>query len=188
MNKGKSLIRLYVVPVWRDRWVFGVASQPSVFETIVSSQQSHTELSTYLRLKDKALQAFKQAKESFDQISHEDGIKGSLKKMVDGLNKRIDPTESMLKSLSSAYSASAVPKRAATTTDVHIGEEGHVEIVYPSLLGQDIVSQTLPNLIRSRTAKHHQLLFGSTALLPATLAMGILPGNQPFLTNCIYIL
>ncbi len=172
MNKGRGLIQLYVIPVRRDRWVFGVtASTRQPIDSVSTSQSTHTELPPYLRFRGKVLAVIKQAKDSFDNISHEDGVKGRLKQIVDGLNKRIDPTESALKSLCSSYSARAAP-------DAHAGvvEEARIEVLYPSLLGHDTVSQTLSQLIKSRTAKHHQLLFGSTALLPVTLAMGILPG------------
>ncbi len=62
------------------------------------------------------------AKDSFDRLPRE-GLKGRLKAGVDALNRRLDPSESMLKCLTAAHrctllvvAPAAADEAVATTT------------------------------------------------------------------------
>ena len=179
------------------------------------------------------------AKDSFDRLPRE-GLKGRLKAGVDALNRRLDPSESMLKCLTAAHRCTVAPAagEAVVTTrcvdgcwdgmgwdgrrdgmdcrllspsrthgplahDTTCGglaaaahargvandeanqpgglteaeRELQLEVVYPAKLSGEQVRATLSQLVAARTKRHQNLAYGSTAMLPVSLAMGRLPGT-----------
>ncbi len=55
--------------------------------------------------------------------------------------------------------------------------ELQLEVVYPAKLSGEQVRATLSQLVAARTKRHQNLAYGSTAMLPVSLAMGLLPGT-----------
>jgi hypothetical protein len=66
-------------------------------------------------LQRKGAELLGRAKDSFDRLPRE-GLKGRLKAGVDALNRRLDPSESMLKCLTAAHRTVAPAADEAVTT------------------------------------------------------------------------
>jgi hypothetical protein len=58
--------------------------------------------------------------------------------------------------------------------------ELQIQVVYPAQLSGEQVRATLSQLVATRTKRHQNLVYGSTAMLPVSLAMGLLPGTHPY--------
>jgi hypothetical protein len=63
--------------------------------------------------------------------------------------------------------------------------ELQLEVVYPAKLSGEQVHATLSQLVAARTKRHQNLAYGSTAMLPVSLAMGLLPGTDTHTTQSV---
>jgi len=99
---------------------------------------------------------------------------GYLKRMVSALQRQVDPTESLLKSLARWHGANEARQRT------------EIEVLFPAKLSVHQVRSALPQLVAARTRQHQYLLCGSALLLPVTLAMGFLPGPNVFFAWNVY--
>jgi hypothetical protein len=90
----------------------------------------------------------------------ERGALGSVRRILDRLHSRVDPTEPMLHRLRKA---------------------GGVEVLYPSGISQNYARRRLRLLVLHKTAAHRRWIFINGLLIPLTTALGLLPGPNVFL-------
>lgn len=89
----------------------------------------------------------------------ESGVFGVVRRALNTLNSRVDPTEPMLQRIRKAKA---------------------VEVTYPSGISPHYARRRLRLLLLHKTAAHRRWIVINALLLPATAAMTILPGPNVF--------
>ncbi|HQR39578.1 MAG TPA: hypothetical protein PLF26_14400 [Blastocatellia bacterium] len=90
----------------------------------------------------------------------EGGFSLRLRRMIERLNSRVDPTEPMLR---------------------RIRQADKVQVTYPSGISAHYVRRRLRLLLLHKTSTHRRWLYINAAILPVTAALGLLPGPNVFL-------
>jgi len=89
-----------------------------------------------------------------------DGSPSRIRRILDSLHARVDPTEPMLRRFRKAH---------------------HVEVTYPSGISPQYARRRLRLLLLDKTATHRRWMVINGAMLPVTIALGVLPGPNVFL-------
>jgi hypothetical protein len=90
----------------------------------------------------------------------ESGMLGGVRRVLDRLHSRVDPTEPMLHRIRKAR---------------------RVEVLYPSGISPNYARRRLRLLLLHKTAEHRRWIVINALLVPVTMAMTIVPGPNVFL-------
>lgn len=90
----------------------------------------------------------------------ETGLLGRIRRVLDSLHSRVDPTEPMLHRIRKAE---------------------RLEVLYPSGISQNYARRRLRLLVLHKTAEHRRWIVINSLLIPVTTLMGFLPGPNVFL-------
>lgn len=144
-------MRIYFIHVYRRHWEFYPEDQQEEAFDLPPEDAQRSFLSW---LRGKAARAWRSVEAA------EGGVRGGVRRVIDTLNSRVDPTEPMLRRILSARA---------------------VEITYPSGISHHYVRRRLRLLLVNKTATHRRWAYINGALLPLTMAMTVVPGPNVFL-------
>ena len=144
-------MRIYFIHVYRRHWEF--YPEEHVEESFdIEAEEAQRSWMRWVR--NSVSRAWKSVEEA------ESGVRGRIRKVIDSLNSRVDPTEPMLRRI-----------HAART----------VEITYPSGISPHYVRRRLRLLLLNKTSIHRRWIYINTAILPLTMALTVIPGPNIFL-------
>lgn len=144
-------MRIYFIHVYRRHWEFYPEDQQ---EDAFDLEEADANRSWLRWVRDTVTRAWRSVEEA------ESGFRGRVRKIVDKLNSRVDPTEPMLRRIVSAKA---------------------VEITYPSGISPQYVRRRLRLLLLHKTSVHRRWVYINAALLPVTMALTVIPGPNVFL-------
>jgi hypothetical protein len=144
-------MRIYFIHVYRRHWEFYPNDPP--YEESDPMETEETKSGIVHWLQGRATRVWK----SIDGA--ESGMRGWLRSRIESLNRRVDPTEPMLRRMRTAEK---------------------IEILYPSNVSPRFVQRRLRLLLIRKTVRHRRLAVINALLIPLTLAAGIIPGPNVF--------
>jgi hypothetical protein len=145
-------MRIYFIHVYRRHWEFYPEDER---EDAFEEDDPEAGQRTWLHLiKRSALRAWRSVEGA------ESGMRLRIRRIIERLNKRVDPTEPMLRRIRHAPA---------------------VEITYPSGISEAYVRRRLRLLLLHKTHRHRRGIYLNAALIPLTAAMGLFPGPNVFL-------
>ena len=143
-------MRIFFIHVYRRHWEFYPEDErEEMFEESDESQRGV--LRWLLRTSARAWRAAHEA---------ETGLLGAMRRVLDRLHSRVDPTEPMLHRIRKAQA---------------------LEITYPSGISPHYVRRRLRLLLLHKTATHRRRIIVNSLMIPVTCAMTIVPGPNVFL-------
>lgn len=145
-------MRVYFIHVYRRHWEFYPDEQAE--DTLVD-QEAEASQPGWLAWLRRKVTATWQAVER----PKPDGSKSRLRRVLDTLNSRVDPTEPMLRRFRKAP---------------------EVVVTYPSGISPQYARRRLRLLLLNKTASHRRWMLINGALLPLTAAMTFVPGPNVF--------
>lgn len=145
-------MRVYFIHVYRRHWEFYPDEQAEDSLVEQEAEAAQTGWIAWLRKKiSSAWQAVERPRP--------DGTKSRLRRMLDTLNSKVDPTEPMLRRFRKA---------------------SEIVVTYPSGISPQYARRRLRLLLLNKTATHRRWMIINGAMLPLTAAMTIVPGPNVF--------
>ena len=144
-------MRIYFIHVYRRHWEFYPEEQYDEAIDDTDPDEGGGMLRWLQRTSSRAWRSVATA---------ESGFSLRLRRMIETLNSRVDPTEPMLRRIRKADS---------------------IQVTYPSGISSHYVRRRLRLLLLNKTTTHRRWLYINVALLPVTVALGLLPGPNVFL-------
>ncbi len=144
-------MRVFFIHVYRRHWEFYPEDeQEEIFED--GADEPRGGLVRWLsRSTSRAWRAVHEA---------EAGALGAMRRVLDRLHSRVDPTEPMLHRI----------RRAPA-----------LEVLYPSGISPNYARRRLRLLVLHKTAEHRRWIVINSLMIPVTTVMGLLPGPNVFL-------
>ena len=145
-------MRIYCIHVYRRRWEFYPNEPPYEESDPMETEEARSGIVHWLQ--GRATEVWR----SIDGA--ESGMRGWLRSKIEALNRRVDPTEPMLRRMRTAEK---------------------IEVLYPSNVSPRFVRRRLRLLLQRKTVRHRRLAVLNGLLIPFTLAAGVIPGPNVFL-------
>lgn len=145
-------MRVYFIHVYRRHWEFYPDEQPE--DSLVEQEGDASQTGGMAWLRRKVARTWQAV-----ERPRPDGTKSRVRRMLDTLNARVDPTEPMLRRF-----------RKAT----------EVVVTYPSGISPQYARRRLRLLLLNKTAAHRRWMIINGAMLPLTAAMTLVPGPNVF--------
>ena len=145
-------MRVYFIHVYRRHWEFYPDEQAE--DSLVDQDVEVTQSGWMVWLRRKITSTWHAV-----ERPRPDGTKSRLRKILDTLNSRVDPTEPMLRRFRKAP---------------------EVVVTYPSGISPQYARRRLRLLLLNKTASHRRWMIINGAMLPLTAAMTLLPGPNVF--------
>lgn len=146
----EQAMRIFFIHVYRRHWEFYPEDEAVALETD-APEESGGFIRWVARSSANAWRSVHQA---------ETGVLGAIRRTIDRLNSRVDPTEPMLQRI-----------RKAET----------LEVTYPSGISPHYARRRLRLLLLNKTATHRRWIILNSLLIPFTAAAGVVPGPNVFL-------
>jgi hypothetical protein len=144
-------MRIYCIHVYRRRWEFYPNEPPFEEPDPIESEEKPTGFIHWLQTK------VAQLWQSIDEANS--GVRGWVRSAIQLLNRRVDPTEPMLRRMRTAE---------------------RIEIVHPCHVSPRFVRRRLRLLLLRKAARHRRLTIVNAVLMPLTAAAVVLPGPNVF--------
>jgi hypothetical protein len=145
----EGTMRIFFIHVYRRHWEFYPEDEA------VELEDAESEEGGFIRwVARKSTRAWRAVHEA------ETGALGGIRRIIDRLNSRVDPTEPMLQ---------------------RIRKAGTLEITYPSGISPHYVRRRLRLMLLHKTHTHRRWIVLNGLLVPLTAAMGVVPGPNVFL-------
>ena len=146
----ESDMRIFFIHVYRRHWEFYPEDEVAALES-----DAPEESGGFIRwVARSSANAWRSVHEA------ETGVLGAIRRVIDRLNSRVDPTEPMLQRI-----------RKAETLD----------LTYPSGISPQYARRRLRLLLLHKTSIHRRGIIINSLLIPLTAAMGVVPGPNVFL-------
>ena len=145
-------MRVYFIHVYRRHWEFYPDEQAE--DTLVEADGEATQSGWMAWLRRKVSKTWAAV-----ERPRADGTKSRVRRVLDTLNARVDPTEPMLRRFRKAP---------------------EVVVTYPSGISPQYARRRLRLLLLNKTASHRRWMFINGAMLPLTAAMTLVPGPNVF--------
>jgi hypothetical protein len=145
-------MRIYFIHVYRRHWEFYPDEHAEETFDVEAEEPQQRSLVRWVR------RSVSSAWRSVEEA--ESGVRLRIRKVIESLNSRVDPTEPMLRRIHGARA---------------------VEITYPSGISHHYVRRRLRLLLLNKTAMHRRWVYINTAMLPLTMALTVIPGPNVFL-------
>ena len=143
-------MRIFFIHVYRRHWEFYPEDETAAVETD-APEESGGFVRWVARASSKAWRSVHEA---------ETGVFGAIRRTIDRLNSRVDPTEPMLQRIRKAE---------------------RLEVTYPSGISPQYARRRLRLLLLHKTATHRRWIVINSLLIPLTAAAGVVPGPNVFL-------